>query len=108
MRISDWSSDVCSSDLDINIRGITSINETGPLVLIDGAEGDLNRVNPRDVESISIIKDASAAAIYGARAAFGVILVTTKSGGSSDGRSEERREGKEGVSPCRFRGRLYK
>src|SRR3546814_17925037 len=87
MRISDWSSDVCSSDLDINIRGITSINETGPLVLIDGAEGDLNRVNPRDVESISIIKDASAAAIYGARAAFGVILVTTKSGGSSDGKA---------------------
>lgn len=72
---------------DINIRGITSINETEPLVLIDGAEGDLNRVNPRDVESISIIKDASAAAIYGARAAFGVILVTTKSGGASDGKA---------------------
>ena len=72
---------------DINIRGITSINETEPLVLIDGAVGDLNRVNPRDVESISIIKDASAAAIYGARAAFGVILVTTKSGVSTDGKA---------------------
>src|SRR5690606_13062351 len=72
---------------DINIRGITSINATEPLVLIDGAVGDLNRVNPRDVESISIIKDASAAAIYGARAAFGVILVTTKKGGSADGKA---------------------
>ena len=75
---------------DINIRGITSINATEPLVLIDGAEGDLNRVNPKDVESISIIKDASAAAIYGARAAFGVILVTTKSGGKSDGKATVR------------------
>ncbi|MFC3199625.1 SusC/RagA family TonB-linked outer membrane protein [Parapedobacter deserti] len=72
---------------DINIRGITSINETEPLVLIDGAVGDLNRINPADVESISIIKDASAAAVYGARAAFGVILVTTKSGSSQDGKA---------------------
>ena len=53
----------------INIRGITSINTADPLVLIDGTEGDLSRVNPADVENISVIKDASAAAIYGARAA---------------------------------------
>ena len=72
---------------DINIRGITSINATEPLVLIDGAVGDLNRINPKDVASISVIKDASAAAIYGARAAFGVILVTTKTGGSTDGKA---------------------
>lgn len=76
-----------SSTPDINVRGITSINKTEPLVLIDGAVGDLNRVNPSDVESISIIKDASAAAIYGARAAFGVILVTTKSGSGKDGKA---------------------
>jgi len=64
----------------LNIRGITSINEADPLVLIDGTEGDLSRVNAADVENISVIKDASAAAIYGARAAYGVILVTTKTG----------------------------
>ena len=70
----------------INVRGLTSINGGSPLVLIDGAEGDLERINPMDVESISVIKDASSAAIYGARAAYGVILVTTKSGGdTSDG-----------------------
>lgn len=72
---------------DINIRGITSINATEPLVMVDGAVGDLNRINPKDVESISIIKDASAAAIYGARAAFGVILVTTRSGSAKGGKA---------------------
>ena len=53
----------------INIRGVNSINSADPLVLIDGVVGDLNRVNPNDVESISVIKDASAAAVYGARTA---------------------------------------
>lgn len=69
----------------MNIRGVTSINGGSPLVLIDGAIGDLDRVNPNDIESISVIKDAGAAAVYGARGAYGVILVTTKSGGSKDG-----------------------
>ena len=65
----------------INIRGFGSINEDAkPLVLIDGVEGNLDNINPRDVESISVLKDASSAAIYGARASFGVILVTTKKG----------------------------
>ncbi len=81
---------------DINIRGVTSINATEPLVLIDGAVGDLNRVNSNDVESISVIKDASAAAIYGARAAFGVILVTTKSGSARDGKATVRYSGRMG------------
>ncbi|MCB5248727.1 MAG: SusC/RagA family TonB-linked outer membrane protein, partial [Candidatus Cloacimonetes bacterium] len=71
----------------INVRGVTSINGASPLVLIDGAVGDLNRVNPNDVESISVIKDAAAAAVYGARAAFGVILVTTKSGTATEGKA---------------------
>ena len=71
----------------INVRGVTSINGAEPLVLIDGAVGDLNRINPNDVESISVIKDAAAAAVYGARAAFGVILVTTKSGTARDGKA---------------------
>lgn len=62
----------------LNVRGNTSINGGSPLVLIDGVPGDLDRVNTFDVESISVLKDASASAVYGARAAFGVILVTTK------------------------------
>ncbi|MFC3196723.1 TonB-dependent receptor [Parapedobacter deserti] len=62
----------------INIRGNTSINGGSALVLIDGVAGDINRINPRDVEAISVLKDAAASSIYGARAAYGVILVTTK------------------------------
>lgn len=62
----------------LNVRGETSINGGGPLVLIDGVPGDINRINPGDVESVSVLKDAAASAIYGARGAFGVILVTTK------------------------------
>lgn len=71
---------------NLNIRGVNSINSADPLVVIDGVTGtaqDLARLNPNDIKSISVIKDASAAAIYGARAAFGVLLVTTKSGGMS-------------------------
>lgn len=63
----------------LNIRGYTSINGGSPLILIDGVQGDLNDVNPTDVESVSVLKDASSAAVYGARAAFGVVLITTKS-----------------------------
>ncbi|QGY42331.1 SusC/RagA family TonB-linked outer membrane protein [Maribellus comscasis] len=62
----------------INIRGFTSINGGNPLVLIDGIEGDIDVINPRDVESVTVLKDAAASAIYGSRGAFGVILVTTK------------------------------
>ena len=61
-----------------NIRGTLSINGGAPLVLIDNVEGDLSTLNPDDIESVSVLKDASSAAIYGARAACGVILVTTK------------------------------
>ena len=64
----------------IDIRGAGSIGSGGgALVLIDGVEGDLETVNPQDIASVSVLKDASSAAIYGARGAFGVILVTTKS-----------------------------
>lgn len=62
----------------LNIRGNTSINGGTPLVLIDGVPGDLDRININDVETVTVLKDASASAVYGARAAFGVILVTTK------------------------------
>ena len=64
-----------------NIRGVNSISaDAAPLTIIDGIEGDINKVNPNDVESISVLKDAASAAIYGARAANGVILITTKQG----------------------------
>lgn len=63
---------------NFNIRGFTSINGGEPLILIDGTPGDINLLNPEDVESVTVLKDAASAAIYGARAAFGVILVTTK------------------------------
>lgn len=65
----------------LRIRGFSSVNSTSTLVLIDGVEGDLSLLNADDIESISILKDAAACAIYGARAAAGVVLVTTKNGG---------------------------
>ncbi|MCM1111266.1 MAG: TonB-dependent receptor [Clostridium sp.] len=67
----------------MNIRGTGTIgsgSNVTPLVLVDGMEGDLNTLNPEDVENISILKDAAASSIYGSRAAGGVILVTTKKG----------------------------
>ncbi|MDR2968067.1 MAG: TonB-dependent receptor [Tannerellaceae bacterium] len=63
-----------------NIRGTTSIGQGGSaLILIDGVEGNPSMLNPNDIESISVLKDAASASIYGARAAFGVVLITTKS-----------------------------
>ncbi|PHN01780.1 SusC/RagA family TonB-linked outer membrane protein [Flavilitoribacter nigricans] len=79
----DFNSGAPGQAAKINIRGLTSINGGEPLILIDGVPSDaieLNRLAPEDVESISVLKDASSAAIYGARAAFGVILITTKTG----------------------------
>jgi TonB-linked SusC/RagA family outer membrane protein len=70
-------------NMSINIRGAGTIGEGSsgsPLILIDGMEGDLNTVNPQDIENISVLKDAAASSIYGSRAPFGVILVTTKNG----------------------------
>lgn len=64
--------------VDFNIRGYESINGGAPLILVDGVPMDLNRLNPSDIKSVSVLKDAAAAAIYGARAAFGVVLVETK------------------------------
>ena len=62
-----------------NIRGATSIGQGGnALILIDGVEGDPSLINPNDIENISVLKDAAAASIYGARGAFGVVLITTK------------------------------
>lgn len=64
----------------IRVRGQGTLNNSDPLVVIDGVPGDMNDVNPQDVESISILKDAASSAIYGSRAANGVILITTRKG----------------------------
>ena len=65
---------------DFNVRGAGSINGGSALVLIDGVEGDPSMLNPNDIESISVLKDAASSAIYGSRAANGVVLVKTKGG----------------------------
>lgn len=69
------------NQLNFNIRGAGTIGDgsgSSPLVLIDGIEGNMNTVNPNDIETISVLKDAAAASIYGARASFGVILIKTR------------------------------
>lgn len=64
----------------INIRGLNTMNNNDPMVIIDGIIGDIQNVNPSDIENISVLKDASSTAIYGSRASNGVILITTKKG----------------------------
>ncbi|WP_120275000.1 TonB-dependent receptor [Mangrovibacterium diazotrophicum] len=73
----------------IRIRGIGTLNSNDPLVLVDGVEYPLDALNPSDIESISVLKDAASASIYGNRAANGVILVTTKKGKSNEKTSIE-------------------
>lgn len=67
---------------NIFIRGVTSFGDNQPLVLIDGVQSSLHDINPNDIESVQVLKDAGAAAIYGVRGANGVIIVTTKKGKS--------------------------
>ncbi len=78
LNISFVSGDPGNTGAQFNIRGGTSINGGSPLILVDGVEQDIELINPDDIESVTVLKDAGSAAIYGARAAFGVILVTTK------------------------------
>lgn len=76
-------------DMSINIRGKGTVGEGSsgsPLILIDGMEGDINSINPQDIENISVLKDAAASSIYGSRAPFGVILITTKKGSAGKAR----------------------
>ena len=71
------------TNMSIQVRGTGTIGEGSsgsPLILIDGMEADINTVNPQDIESVTVLKDAAASSIYGSRAAFGVIMVTTKKG----------------------------
>lgn len=76
------------SDMKVTIRGLGTVGNSGPLYLIDGVGGDISTLNPADIESIDVLKDAASAAIYGSQAANGVVLITTKSG----------REGKSTIS----------
>lgn len=83
LNIQQRSMDPNDNTMNINIRGISTMNSNGPLVVIDGLiseSGALNKLNPADIESVSVLKDAGTAAIYGSRSANGVLLVTTKSG----------------------------
>ena len=68
------------ADMKVTIRGLGTVGNSSPLYLIDGVGGDISTLNPADIESIDILKDAASAAIYGAQAANGVVLITTKSG----------------------------
>lgn len=69
---------------NVKIRGQVSLNSGSPLILVDGIESSLTQVNPNDIESVSVLKDASSCSIYGATASAGVVLITTKSGKSGD------------------------
>ncbi len=74
------SSGALGKGTSFNIRGNTSINGGSPLILVNNIPMDVNLINPNDIESVTVLKDAASAAIYGARAAYGVVLITTKSG----------------------------
>ncbi len=73
-------------ETSIRVRGVGTMNNANPMVIVDGMEGSMNDINPNDIESISVLKDAAASAIYGTRAANGVILITTKRGKAGDTR----------------------
>lgn len=80
LSVSQGSGNPGSEDVNFTIRGAGSFNNSSPMILIDGVQASMNDINPDDVENISVLKDGSSASIYGARAANGVILVTTKKG----------------------------
>lgn len=69
-----------SQTASITVRGKNSINSASPLVIVDGVPGSMNVINPSEIESVTVLKDAASAAIYGVQAANGVILITTKKG----------------------------
>lgn len=73
-----------SQTASITIRGTNSINGGSPLVIVDGVPGSMNTIDPQDIESLTVLKDAASSAIYGVQAANGVILITTKKGKKGD------------------------
>lgn len=86
VQVSQTSGQPGVENINIRVRGVGTLNDSAPLVLVDGFESSLSRVAPDDIASISILKDAASCAIYGNRGANGVILVTTKDGSKEDGK----------------------
>lgn len=84
LQVMQGSGNPYGESFSINIRGTGTLNNSGPLVLVDGMEQSISNVNSNDIETISVLKDAASCAIYGNRGANGVILITTKSGGKKD------------------------
>lgn len=84
LQIMQSSGEPNAESFSYNIRGVGTLNSSSPLILVDGMEQSISMVNPSDIASVSILKDAASCAIYGNRGANGVILITTKSG--SDGK----------------------
>lgn len=82
LQVSQTSGQPGQEGMQLRIRGIGTLNDSSPLVIVDGFEGSIGNVNPDDIESVSILKDAASCAIYGNRGANGVVLVTTKKGAS--------------------------
>ncbi len=80
VQVTSGSNQPGNDNASILVRGQGTLNTSSPLVIIDGVEQGINTVNPQDIESVSILKDAASASIYGSRAANGVILITTKTG----------------------------
>ena len=78
--VSQNSGEAGQDEISIRVRGQSTLNNSAPLIIIDGIEGDINLLNPNDIESISVLKDAASGAIYGSRAANGVVVVKTKRG----------------------------
>tara|TARA_A100001011_G_scaffold46933_1_gene44371 strand:- start:9893 stop:13324 length:3432 start_codon:yes stop_codon:yes gene_type:complete len=78
--VSQNSGEAGQDEISIRIRGVGTLNNAAPLIIIDGIEGDINLLNPNDIESITVLKDAASGAIYGSRAANGVVVVKTKRG----------------------------
>ena len=84
VQVSQASGQPGSEDVTIRVRGIGTLNSASPLIIVDGFEGTIANVNPDDILSVSILKDAASCAIYGNRGANGVVLVTTKTGGEGE------------------------
>ena len=84
LQVMQGSGNPYGESYSMNIRGVGTLNDSNPLILVDGMEQSLSNVNPIDIESISVLKDAASCAIYGNRGANGVILITTKTAGKKD------------------------
>ena len=88
LQVMQGSGNPYGEGFSILVRGTGTLNSSGPLVLVDGMEQGIGNVNPSDIASINVLKDAASCAIYGNRGANGVILITTKNGSSKEGRAE--------------------